>query len=261
MSEEEYSLIQDHVTIGYDILSSVPMYEHMADIVYSHHESYDGTGYPRSLKGKEIPFLARILTIADAFDAMTTNRIYKSRKNAPEAIKELKEYSGTLYDPEIIDSAINVLKLVDVSTIRIQEPISSTDDERFAYFFKDPLTTVYNHHYLDFILQKNCDEKNFLCLNIIYIRKFTTYNKKHGWSEGDVFLSHFASYLKSKFKDSQIFRIFGDDFIIVNNIHQEVDIDEINDLKLLRVNDLKCELKHLNLQENHITSYKELQEN
>ena len=259
LTKEEYSLIQDHVSIGYDILSSVPMYQHLAEIVYSHHECYDGSGYPRALKGNDIPLFARIMAIADAFDAMTTSRIYKSRKTPTEALKELKELSGTRYDPAIVDSAINVLKSVDIGTVIAQEPTSSFDDERFAYFFKDPLTKVYNHYYLDFILQKNSDKKNFLCFNIIYIRNFTAYNKTHGWSEGDIFLSNFASYLQAEFSDSQIFRIFGDDFIIVKNVHQEVDIDKINTSKLLKDSNLKCELRHVNVQESHIKRYKDLQ--
>jgi len=260
LSKDEYSLIQDHALVGYEILSDVPMYKNIADIVYSHHEHYDGSGYPRSLKGDEIPLFARIMSIADTFDAMTTKRIYKDRKSIDEAITELKELSGTWYDPVIIDSAINVLKLVEINDEVNQDPTSHVDDARFAYFFKDPLTRVYNKDYLDFILHKSRDEKNLLCFNILYIRNFSSYNKKHGWSEGDMFLSAFANYLQSEFNDSQIFRIFGDDFLILKDIHQDIDINKINESKLLKKNNIKCEFKHINIQENNILSYKDLQD-
>lgn len=260
LTEDEYSLIKDHVTIGYEILSDVPMYKDLVDIVYSHHEDYDGNGYPRSLKGEEIPIFARIMAIADTFDAMTTSRIYKSRKEVSEAIEELKELSGIKYDPNLIESAIIVFKKVDINQSIDQKPKSHIDDERFAYFFKDPLTRVYNHYYLDFILHKNMDKKNFFCFNMIYIKNFTSYNKKYGWNEGDIFLSEFASYLQSTFKSSQIFRIFGDDFLLLNDIHQEIDIDKINNISLLIKSNIQCELKHIDVKENNINSCKDLQD-
>jgi putative nucleotidyltransferase with HDIG domain len=86
LNDIEYKLVQEHVMVGYKLLSNVPMFSSLADIVYSHHERYDGTGYPRGLKGNEIMPLARIIIVADAFDAMTTNRIYKGR-NEGEALR------------------------------------------------------------------------------------------------------------------------------------------------------------------------------
>ncbi len=79
LTEQEYSLIKDHVVAGYKILSQVPMYHELAKIVHAHHEHYDGSGYPKGIKGEEIPIGARIMTIADTFDAMTTSRIYKQK--------------------------------------------------------------------------------------------------------------------------------------------------------------------------------------
>lgn len=260
LNEEEYSLIQDHVTVGYEILSDVPMYKNIADIVYAHHERYDGSGYPRSLKADEIPFFSRIMAIADSFDAMTTRRIYKERKSVSVAIAEIKELSGSWFDPNLVDSAVNVLKLVSIKEEVNQDPTSVIDDERFAYFFKDSLTRVYNHDYLDFVLNKNKTEKNFLCFNIIYIKNFTAYNKKYGWNKGDIFLSEFASYLQSEFSSSKIFRIFGDDFLILQTFHKDIDIKKINESEILQKNNLQCGLKHLNIKENNINCYQDLED-
>lgn len=258
LTKEEYILLQNHVTAGYQILTDVPMYKHLADIVYAHHEFYDGTGYPRSLKGEEIPLFARIMTIADAFDAMTTNRIYKSSKTVPQAIEELQELSGTRYDPNLVPSACKVLQSTTPKSSIDQNPKSKIDDEHFAYFFRDPLTKLYNHNYLDLILKDESEKKNFLCFNMLYIRGFTAYNKKHGWDKGDKFLSAFADYLKNEFQDAKIFRVFGDDFLILKNIHQPLDINKINNSELLVKNKLRCDLKHLERKENNITSYKDL---
>lgn len=260
LSDQEYSLIKNHVTAGYEILSEVPMYHKLADIVYAHHEHYDGSGYPRSLKDAEIPFPARIMAVADAFDAMTTSRIYKARQNVPEAIEELNKLSGIWYDPAVVASAVGILQSADVTQYTAQDPESHIDDERFAYFYKDPLTHLYNHDYLDSLLQKNQYEKKFLCLNILYIRNFSSYNQQYGWSEGDLILSGFGAYLRAEFPDFRIFRIFGDDFVLLQNSHRDIDIDTINTLPLLRQNNLYCEHRHLDLENsNAINSYKDLQ--
>jgi putative nucleotidyltransferase with HDIG domain len=208
LTANEYSLIKEHVTTGYNILEEIPMYNELAEIVYAHHERYDGSGYPRALKKEEIPLAARIMSVADSFDAMTTSRIYKIRKTVSTALKELQTLSATWYDPTVVRSAIKVLKSVDLNIYAHQIPSSSIDDERFAYFFKDPLTHTYNHHYLDFILQENKINKNFICLNVLYIKNFSSYNKEQGWSEGDILLQDFSNYLKSKFSNLQNFPIY-----------------------------------------------------
>jgi len=260
LNEQEYALIKSHVSAGYEILSEVPMYSELAEIVYAHHEHYDGSGYPRALKGDDIPMPARIMVVADAFDAMTTTRIYKRKKTVAEAIVELKKFSALWYDPRVIEYAIPVLESVNLDEFINQDPDSRIDEERFAYFYKDPLTHLYNHSYFDFVLRKNMDEKKYVCLNMIYIKNFTAYNRRHGWSEGDDLLIDFGHYLQSEFPDAMIFRIFGDDFVVMQTAHQEIDIEKINLSPLLKNNDLICDYRHFDLTETVISSYKDLQD-
>ncbi|WP_373034830.1 HD domain-containing phosphohydrolase [Sulfurimonas sp.] len=259
LTKDEYSLIKEHATAGYNILSEIPMYRELADIVHAHHEHCDGSGYPRGLKTEDIPLAARIMSVADAFDAMTTSRIYKTKKTIAQAIEELRKYSGTWYDTDVVNSAIDIFKSVNLDTHTQQTPISHMDDERFAYFYKDPLTHTYNHYYLDYILQNYNSKKSSLCLNVIYIKNFTSYNKKYGWSEGDILLNKFSNYLKSEFSNFQIFRIFGDDFALLCDKRFSVDIDKINDISLLKENDLHCEINQYDLDKNDIHDYKDLQ--
>ncbi|MNP70439.1 Cyclic di-GMP phosphodiesterase response regulator RpfG [compost metagenome] len=75
-----------------------------------HHERYDGKGYPENLKGDDIPYNARILTVVDSFDAMTSERPYNKRKSYGEAIEELKRCSGTQFDPKIVEAFIEGIK-------------------------------------------------------------------------------------------------------------------------------------------------------
>lgn len=260
LTKQEYSLIQDHAEIGYEILSENPMYKDIADTIRAHHERCDGSGYPQGLKDKQIPLHSKIMAVADTFDAMTSNRIYKRKKSVKDAIDELTKLSGITYDEDVVKSAIDVFKHVNLSDSIDQTPKSYIDDERFAYFYKDSLTRTYNSQYLDFILQKNLTDMTFKCINVLYLKNFTQYNKKHGWNKGDTLLKEFASYLLCEFENFKIFRIFGDDFVLIHNLHVDIDIDKINNISLLKNNNLFCELKHMSLKDSKITNYIELQE-
>jgi len=107
LTEKETGQIRKHSEIGYQLLKEVDDYKHLAHIVLSHHEWYNGGGYPRKLKGEEIPLLARIIGVADAFETMTGIRAYKSSITKEEAVKELKACSGSQFDPKIVDAFIN----------------------------------------------------------------------------------------------------------------------------------------------------------
>ena len=87
LSNIEYKLIKEHVKVGMKILQEVPMFQNIITIIGSHHERCDGGGYPQGLKGNEIPLLARIMIVADAFDAMTTSRIYRHKKLSKSLLK------------------------------------------------------------------------------------------------------------------------------------------------------------------------------
>lgn len=110
LSEAEYIEIKKHSEFGYRILNASGDLSYLSDIVLSHHERWDGRGYPNGLKGEEIPLLSRVITIVDAFDAMTSDRAYKARKSIDEAIAELEKCSGTQFDPELVPVFIKYIK-------------------------------------------------------------------------------------------------------------------------------------------------------
>ncbi len=103
LSQDEMEEVRRHPEIGYRILSSVNDVAEIAEFVLFHHEKWDGTGYPKGLKGEDIPIQARIIAIADSFDAMTSERSYKSSMTQDEAVLELVRNAGQQFDPEMTD--------------------------------------------------------------------------------------------------------------------------------------------------------------
>ncbi|MDF2685408.1 MAG: diguanylate cyclase proteinuncharacterized domain HDIG-containing protein, partial [Clostridia bacterium] len=106
LTDQELQEIKQHPVIGYRILNSFDDTLELAKYVLSHHERWDGTGYPKGLKGEEIPKLARIVALADCFDSMTNGSYYKKVMSIEEAIIEIKNNSGTQFDPEIVKAFI-----------------------------------------------------------------------------------------------------------------------------------------------------------
>lgn len=103
LTQEEFARIRQHPVHGYNILKGIESVEYLIPYIYSHHERYDGTGYPQGLKGDKIPLEGRLLCLADSLDAMTSNRSYKKGKSPDEAYKEVLRNSGTQFDPRIVD--------------------------------------------------------------------------------------------------------------------------------------------------------------
>lgn len=115
LNKEEWESIKKHPEIGYRILATSPEYAEIAYDILSHHERFDGKGYPRGLKGEDIPYRARIIAVADAYDAMTSLRTYKKKMTMEDAIDELVRNSGSQFDPGIVSAFISVLKDSDVA--------------------------------------------------------------------------------------------------------------------------------------------------
>lgn len=103
LTDDEYAIMKTHVTAGGEILKDLNIIENVALGALYHHERYDGKGYPKGLKGKDIPIEARIIGIADAFDAMNSNRIYRKHLSADEIHNEIIRCRGSQFDPELAD--------------------------------------------------------------------------------------------------------------------------------------------------------------
>ncbi len=114
LTDEEYAVMKSHVTRGAEILKDFTLLDHVVEGARFHHERYDGKGYPDGLKGEEIPLYGRIIGVADAFDAMTANRVYRKQMDFGYVLNEMRKGRGTQFDPQIVDI---LLKLIDDGTI------------------------------------------------------------------------------------------------------------------------------------------------
>ncbi len=112
LTDEEYRIIQNHVIYGAEILQHVKQLKDIIPGVKYHHEKFDGSGYPEGLKQQEIPLIARIIAVADTFDAMTTDRPYRKGLSVETAIEELKNKAKTQFDPAVVEAFLKALNKV-----------------------------------------------------------------------------------------------------------------------------------------------------
>lgn len=110
LNETERALVATHPMIGANLIATIDAPAHLLPAVRHHHERYDGTGYPDGLEGEDISLFARILAVADGFEAMTAERPYRFAKSQEEAVEELKAGAGSQWDPKVVEVFLKVLK-------------------------------------------------------------------------------------------------------------------------------------------------------
>ena len=125
LTDEEYFVMKTHVTKGAEILRHFTLLENVTEGALYHHERYDGKGYAHGLKGEEIPLNARIIALADAFDAMTANRVYRKQLDLDFVLEEIKKCSGSQFDPNLVEI---FLKLIDNKTIDVEQIYNTKND-------------------------------------------------------------------------------------------------------------------------------------
>jgi len=109
LTNQEYEKIKEHTIMGANIIEPVDFLKNSYEAIYHHHERYDGKGYPDGVKSKDIPVFSRIIAVADAYDAMNSDRPYRKKLNKDKILKELTDQSGKQFDPEVVEALISVL--------------------------------------------------------------------------------------------------------------------------------------------------------
>jgi len=255
----DYDLIKLHATAGYEMLSNIEMYKDLAEIIRYHHERHDGKGYPAGLKGDDIPFLSRILTVADAFDAMTTNRIYKPRKEIKEALTEIESCSGSQFHPEVVAAAIKALKDTVTPVAVTQAPATDIEKKRFAYFFNDQLTGLYNEDYLRIFLQNNQNLQEYACLHILHLQNVLEYNKREGWERGNHLIQNFAVELQEHYPEALLFRAYGNDFALLTRTHFDMTENTFDFFSSIAGSEITVAPQHIDLRKNMIYTLDKLE--
>ncbi len=110
LNPDEVAIMREHCYRGYQMLRKIPFLAEAAEIVYSHQERFDGTGYPRGLKGEGIPLGSRLFSVADTLDAITSNRPYRPAQTLDAAIEEIQKWSGRQFDPEVVKVFVSMPK-------------------------------------------------------------------------------------------------------------------------------------------------------
>ncbi len=108
LTKDEYEIIKTHPEKGYHILKPIKKLSEVCDVVYAHHEWYNGNGYPRNLRKDEIPYAASIISVADAYDSITSDRVYRCRRSHRDAVTILRACSGTQFHPDVVDVFLNL---------------------------------------------------------------------------------------------------------------------------------------------------------
>ena len=225
LTQEEYQLMKQHTVIGADILKDIGMLKDIDIGAKYHHERYDGKGYPDGLKGEEIPPVARIIAFADAYDAMTSNRVYRKHLSDEKVLEELKKGKGTQFDPKAVQALITLIEehrlenirpedakeeMDDVSTI-LSRVMEHQEEQAAEKRIMDELTGVYNRSYGQKILQEAAERKSG-CLILLDVDHFRTVNEQAGFVTGDIFLKMIAAAMKNISLNIIVVRFGGDEF-------------------------------------------------
>lgn len=132
LNEREWEKMKLHPVLGFNILRNIPFLEGASKVVAEHHERWDGKGYPNQIRGEKISLIARIFSVADAFDAMISDRIYRKGRSFEDAIIELEKHAGTQFDPQIVE-AFKHIPMEDWETLKLR----SLKDKNEIFSFQE----------------------------------------------------------------------------------------------------------------------------
>lgn len=233
LTEEEYSIIKTHTENGAKIVDGIKLISYVGDIVRYHHEKYNGEGYPDGLKGEEIPYYARIVAIADAYDAMSTGRIYRSALDEKQIREKLISNRGEQFDPELADMFITMLdegRVVltgdrdYVNLLGDADADTGTDASHMFGAVMDNIRSKTEGENIDFLTglklrNKGMEEVNIKMQSssgaIVFfdMDNLKTVNDLYGHKAGDAALKGFAEILAEEANSLISFRAGGDEFI------------------------------------------------
>lgn len=233
LTPEEYSVIKEHTVIGAEILKNISLIPHVAEVARSHHEHYDGTGYPDGLAGEDIPLSARIVAIADSYDAMNSRRIYRNALPPEKIFEEIENNRGLQFDPELADI---FLKLLCDDRVQICEHCEFSEDDPELPFIENEIENFVSNVMSKLQTQEDSESFDFLtglpmrsrgekltaqfmqqysgCLIFIDMDNLKKINDIHGHKAGDRALKVLGTLLTEVSPNSIVCRLGGDEFLL-----------------------------------------------
>lgn len=224
LTDAEFAVIKKHPVTGGEILKDIHTIDHLQDGALFHHERYDGKGYPFGLRGTDIPLCARIVGVADAYDAMTTNRVYRDKLSTERVISEFERGKGTQFDPNLADLFIEMIREGFSVVINEEESPETalykgvideyTAEAKHSNSVIDSLTGLYNRNYAETMISERIACGHVGSLFAMDLDNFKEVNEKFGHIAGDKIIKIFADILKACSKENDIIcRLSGDGFI------------------------------------------------
>ena len=184
LTEKEYEVMKLHVKLGYELVKDLGLPERSLEVLLYHQEKFDGSGYPFGKKGEEIPLLARIYTIADSFEAMTSRRVYKKAKPWEVALRELEELAGQHFDPNIVPYAVRALSRIDRSLVASYGIDTEIEKIRWSFYYLDFTGAVKGDLFLP-TLEAFIEKGDPFCFTVFDIENLFEINKDYGWEKGN----------------------------------------------------------------------------
>lgn len=228
LEQTEYELIQQHSPLSGKILEKMENFKYLAPMVTHHHEDYNGKGYPDKLKGEEIPLGARIISIVDVFDALTTRRVYRGAMTVEKALNMMDDMQKSLkFDPDIYKTFMIMIKEHDIVDLKeIEElnnlKLSELDMLRNNFFFSDSLTKLLNRDALIALLRKCADFEHTIICGKLDIKNFRNYNKLYGTLKGDDLLRKCSRIMKNNLKAITTFKEPSNNNLFLFRLHADI---------------------------------------
>ena len=228
LTDVEYDIIKSHTTMGEEILKNRVFIHAADDVALSHHERYDGKGYPRGIRGEEISEEARIVAVCDAFDAMSSNRVYRKACDYDHIRSELETGRGTQFDPDMVDVFIKLWDSGELDDIMGVENLESGENmEASSALLQEVVETFtsQNNDEIDVttgVMSRNTGEAAVAqammdtagCFVFFDLDNLKTINDTNGHEAGDRFLRNMGDTLMDNSKDGICCRLGGDEFIM-----------------------------------------------
>ena len=218
LDDNEYEIVKRHAQNGAEMLRDIKGLDDLCEGILCHHERWDGKGYPRGLCGEDIPAVSRVIMVANAYDAMNSDRIYRPRLTKEKIISEFERCKGTQFDPEIAEVFVFMLKEgysidPDIAQTKEARARAASDGGLVSVFSKDiddagterdVISGLFTRSYLNTRVGKKLSEEQAGALMLIGIQGFSDIEGKFGKDRSDGFVKEFSQVLQSFFRDADV---------------------------------------------------------